>query len=74
MTAEDVGQVCRALPSAKVLAIHLEAVNHCTLTRAGLTEYLLAEGLSDRVTVPADGSCLHLYSTSQGAHLDRSAK
>ncbi|HEX6711555.1 MAG TPA: MBL fold metallo-hydrolase [Rubrobacter sp.] len=55
MTAEDVGRVCRALPDARVVAVHMEAINHCLLTRAGFEEALRSEGFSERVIIPADG-------------------
>jgi hypothetical protein len=36
--------------------VHLEAVNHCALTRSDLRERLHAEDLTDRVSVPEDGA------------------
>ncbi len=33
MGLDDVFEVCRAAPRATVIAVHLEAVNHCLLTR-----------------------------------------
>lgn len=58
MTAADVAQVCRALPSTRVVVMHLETVNHCLLTRAELAEELRREGLTDRVRIPADGEVI----------------
>lgn len=58
MTADDVAAVCRAAPRAHVVAVHMEAVNHCRLTRAGLSEALEAAGLRGRVSIPADGQRL----------------
>lgn len=55
MTAEDVVRVCRALPDALVVAVHMEAINHCLLTRAGLEDELREESLVSRVKIPADG-------------------
>ncbi|MGH2530861.1 MAG: MBL fold metallo-hydrolase [Thermomicrobiales bacterium] len=55
MTAEDVVRVCRALPTTRVIAVHLEALNHCLLTRADLRETLRVEGLLDHVVIPEDG-------------------
>jgi L-ascorbate metabolism protein UlaG (beta-lactamase superfamily) len=59
MTAEDIGALCRALPHMQVIAIHLEAWNHCLLTRAGLQDKMRQEGLSDRVRIPADGELIY---------------
>jgi L-ascorbate metabolism protein UlaG (beta-lactamase superfamily) len=55
MTAEDVAAVCRHAPGAKVIAVHLETVNHCLLTRQALRDYLEGQHLSGRVRIPADG-------------------
>lgn len=60
MTAEDVAEVCRAAPEARVIAVHMEAINHCLLTRRELAEGLAEAGLSDRVEVPADGATLEV--------------
>lgn len=58
MTAEDVAEVCQAAPEARVIAVHMEAINHCLLTRAELAEALDEQGLSERVEIPADGASL----------------
>src|SRR5215467_7966016 len=39
MTAGDVVRVCRATPNAQVVAVHMEAINHCLLTRAELAQH-----------------------------------
>ena len=56
MTADDVVTVARQAPQARVVVVHLEAINHCPLTRADLHERVHEEGLEDRVTVPEDGA------------------
>ena len=56
MTADDVVAVARYAPATRVVAVHLEAINHCPLTRADLHQRLHDEGLGDRVTVPEDGA------------------
>jgi L-ascorbate metabolism protein UlaG (beta-lactamase superfamily) len=56
MTADDVVTVARYAPGARVVAVHLEAINHCPLTRADLHQRLHDEGLTERVTVPEDGA------------------
>jgi L-ascorbate metabolism protein UlaG (beta-lactamase superfamily) len=60
MTAGDVVEVCRALPDALVVAAHMEATNHCLLTRDELAEELQREGLAERVEIPADGETLEV--------------
>jgi L-ascorbate metabolism protein UlaG (beta-lactamase superfamily) len=56
MTADDVLAVCAAAPSARVVAVHLEAINHCLLTRAELHAALAAAGVASRVAIPDDGA------------------
>jgi L-ascorbate metabolism protein UlaG (beta-lactamase superfamily) len=58
MDGDDVVAVCRAAPWARVVAVHMEAINHCRLSRAALAERLRAEGLGARVAIPADGESL----------------
>ncbi len=60
MSAQDVAQVCRGLPKTKVVAVHMEAVNHCGLTREMLKEYLRQEGLESRVQIPSDGARIEM--------------
>ncbi len=60
MTADDVAQVCAAQPQAQVIAVHMEAVNHCGLTRKDLSDYVQAHGLAGRVQIPEDGARLQL--------------
>lgn len=60
MDADDVVATCRAAPDALVVAVHMEAMNHCLLTRAELLQAVADAGLHDRVRVPADGETLEL--------------
>lgn len=54
MTAEDVRAVRAAVPDATLVAVHLEAINHCLLSRAELAAAVPA------VAVPADGELVEL--------------
>jgi hypothetical protein len=40
--------------------VHMEATNHCLLTRDELAEELQREGLAERVEIPADGETLEV--------------
>jgi L-ascorbate metabolism protein UlaG (beta-lactamase superfamily) len=55
MTAADVISVCRAAPEAKVIAVHMEAINHCLLTRAQLAAEVQAAGGARQLLIPNDG-------------------
>ncbi|HET9839732.1 MAG TPA: MBL fold metallo-hydrolase [Candidatus Angelobacter sp.] len=56
MTAGDVVRVCRAAPQAQVVAVHMEAINHCLLTRAALAREAGQAGV--RVEIPDDGGAV----------------
>jgi hypothetical protein len=58
MTVEDVIATARHAPSATLVAVHLEALNHCPMTRDELRRHLVTAGLADRVRVPQDGEAL----------------
>ncbi|WP_458117255.1 MBL fold metallo-hydrolase [Arthrobacter sp. D2-10] len=55
MGAEDVLRVHEALPTAQIIAVHMEALNHCVVTRAQVRDLAAENGISDLVHVPADG-------------------
>ncbi len=60
MDVDDVAQVCRAAPKARVIAVHMEAINHCVLTRSALRAGLERAGVKTPVLIPADGEELRL--------------
>ena len=49
----------RAAPG-RVIAVHLDAFNHCLTTKDILREAILKEGLSDKVLIPQDGEFIEL--------------
>jgi len=55
MTPDDVISVCRTAPDSHVVAVHMDAINHCLDTRAILRERLAGAGLLNAVSIPADG-------------------
>lgn len=58
MTKEDVLQFCADAPG-KVIANHLEAVNHCPTTRTELQKALALKGLTNSI-VPEDGAVVSI--------------
>ena len=44
--------------SGKVIANHMESINHCPLTRKRLKEILIKNNLFDRVLIPEDGELM----------------
>ncbi len=57
MTIEDVLAFTKDAPG-KVIANHLEAVNHCPTTRKNLRQKLTDLGLNEKTFVPEDGEIL----------------
>ncbi len=55
MTADDVITTCQAAPNAQIVAAHMEAINHCLLTRADLAFQLEAARVIQQVAIPNDG-------------------
>lgn len=55
MGKEDVYEAYKAAPLATIIASHMEAVNHATLTRNDLRAFLLDQRMNSRVLVPNDG-------------------
>lgn len=58
MKEKDIYKVCKKAPYTKVIAVHMEAWNHCSLTRSKLKSYLEKHKLSRQVDVPNDGESI----------------
>lgn len=58
MSKDDVLRAAQAAPEATVVAVHMDAINHMTLTRDQLRDYVEQNGIADRVQIPADGEIL----------------
>lgn len=60
MGLADVLQVVQAAPNARIVAVHLEAVNHCMLSRVGLRTGLERASVRSTVLIPRDGEEVRL--------------
>ena len=58
MGARDTLRTLQALPETTVVASHMEAINHCLLTRQELREYTQQSGIEEKVLIPEDGDTL----------------
>jgi hypothetical protein len=67
MDLDDLGRVARAAPRAAIVASHLEAVNHCMLSRADLRAWLDGQGLRERMRVPDDGEACEFALAAVGS-------
>ena len=64
MDADDVARVCRSAPRASVVAVHMEAINHCRLGRDDLARALETKDLSAQVFIPRDGETLNFSASA----------
>ena len=67
MTEQDVLRVVRQAPDTKVVAVHMEAINHCGLTRKGLARFLADNNVGEQVVIPIDGECLKFKASASNA-------
>jgi L-ascorbate metabolism protein UlaG (beta-lactamase superfamily) len=55
MGKEDIYEVHKAIPDAKIISVHMEAINHWTLSREELKSFANEKGIASNVLVPDDG-------------------
>lgn len=55
MGKDDIYEVYKVAPNAKIISVHMEAVNHWTLSREELKRFVHEKGISSNVLVPDDG-------------------
>ena len=61
MNGDDVVKVCKAAePSTKVIAVHMETINHCLLKRSDLKTILESNNLLSKCLIPNDGEVIQL--------------
>ncbi len=60
MTKEEVLEIAKDSEGSKIIVVHLEAVNHCNLSRNELKKYLIKNGMSKKVIVPNDAEIMKL--------------
>ncbi|NIT13940.1 MAG: MBL fold metallo-hydrolase, partial [Candidatus Dadabacteria bacterium] len=54
-------EVCRSAPNSIVIAVHLESLDHLTVTRSRLREYANANGIGpDKLLIPKDGDVVEI--------------
>lgn len=58
MGKDDVLHAWKAMPKAIIVATHMDAINHMTLSRKELRDHVKEHKIGDRVRIPADGEVL----------------
>ena len=56
MGKEDVARAAQALPNARIVATHMDAINHMGQSREELKAYVTEKGIQDRVDIPEEGA------------------
>ncbi|MCA0992183.1 MBL fold metallo-hydrolase [Pseudalkalibacillus hwajinpoensis] len=58
MTKENVVETYQEAPDATIIAVHMESLNHCLLTRNELKQFIKEKDLLNKVLIPDDGQTL----------------
>ncbi|WP_079480532.1 MBL fold metallo-hydrolase [Halobacillus salinus] len=59
MTKEDVVRTHEESPDANIVAVHMEALNHCLLTRRELEDYVEANAIASKIAIPENGESMN---------------
>lgn len=60
MGCEDIETCYNFSKKAKIVAVHMDAINHCVCTRDVMRKFVEEKKLGDRVLIPNDGECIKL--------------
>lgn len=58
MGKQDTLQATKAAPDAAIVAVHMDAVNHMSLSRKELREFVQVNKIQQRVMIPEDGEVM----------------
>jgi L-ascorbate metabolism protein UlaG (beta-lactamase superfamily) len=59
MDAEQTAAVCRTAPNSNIVAMHMDSLDHATVSRVDLRQYADAQGISpQQLLIPADGDII----------------
>ena len=58
MGKQDTLQATKAAPKAAIVVVHMDSVNHMSLSRKELREFVQENKIRDRVMIPEDGEVM----------------
>jgi L-ascorbate metabolism protein UlaG (beta-lactamase superfamily) len=58
MATDDIHKLCRYYSNINIIAVHMDAWNHCRLSRKDLKDYISANNITSNVFIPQDGESL----------------
>lgn len=60
MGKQDTLRTIQHAPQAKILAVHMDTVNHAALSRKELRQFVQEKGIEEHISIPEDGESLKL--------------
>jgi L-ascorbate metabolism protein UlaG (beta-lactamase superfamily) len=70
MDAAQTVDVCKYAPKATVIAVHMDALDHGTVTRADLSKARAGAGIpASRLLIPEDGETITIGNADQSRHI-----
>ncbi len=60
LTAGSLKKITQLLPLSKIIAVHMNAINHCMLTKEDLKNFLIKENLATNIYIPDEGEAFAL--------------
>ena len=58
MGKDDILRMCESMPNAKIITVHMDAVNHTMTSSEEVREFVKTHCLIDRVYIPREGESL----------------
>lgn len=58
MGKEDVEHAVKFMPNSKIIAVHMDTVNHTTVSRKDLREFIKSKNIEKNVFIPKDGEII----------------
>ena len=58
LISEALKSITQLLPDTRIIAVHMDAINHCRLTKDKLKKYIAEENLAKNIDVPNEGDVL----------------
>ena len=58
LTSDALNGITQLLPDTRIIAVHMDAINHCKLTKDKLKKYIAEENLAKNIDVPNEGDVL----------------
>ena len=60
MGTDDVKRCVEFTKKAKIITVHMDAINHCVCTREHMRKFVKDNKLEEKVLVPNDGEVINL--------------